>query len=418
MSSYKNLAKPKIINLPIGTLKKDILVEDSKLSQPIVSEDGTWLPANNVYSISSYPELYSLLGPIGASHFVPVALTVDTSSFFQAMTYGNGLYVYGGRASIDYKFLGTSTDGMTWTEGTPSPGGITNGITAMTYGNGRYLAAADNALITSTNGTTWASANTGNTQVLIYALTYGNGLYVFGGRDGSLRTSTNATTWTLRTSGTTSSIYSLIYGNGRYMYGTVGDTANASFTIGTSTDGITWTTTTIKQYYLLGYANLTYGNGLYVVGTYGMLQTSTNGSSWSNPIFYDSIFAEKSNTSFSYAGQITVAYGDGYYLVNSDVPFTTNFNSVLVTPDFTNWNVLIPQDMDSAGVFYGNGKFFHFGGRLTYSNTANVINATFNYAKYNHNLSTEFYIPEIRGELRFSNTSISNQNIVTYVKAK
>jgi hypothetical protein len=104
------------------------------------------------------------------------------------------------------------------------------------------LAGANNAynacyISTSTNGTTWNSANDiyiGGPEHL-YAIQFANGLFVVGGTLGSVWSSTNGTTWTYRQSNFgLNAINKIAFGNGIFM------AVGANGTIGVSTDGATW----------------------------------------------------------------------------------------------------------------------------------------------------------------------------------
>jgi len=158
-----------------------------------------------------------------------ITWTVRTSGVgdenIRSMIYADGLFVLGANDGR----ISTSTDGITWTARTS---GTNQNILALTYGNGLYVYGG-NSLATSTDAITWTLRSTG-IGVVINALTYGNGLYVCAGNLGRIRTSTDAITWTAVTSGTTGSILALDYINDLYIYG------EQNLNIGISKNTIDW----------------------------------------------------------------------------------------------------------------------------------------------------------------------------------
>ena len=138
--------------------------------------------ADNPYLLAFWrwwPELYKKLGIIGGYNWT--TRTSGTTSIIYSLTYGNGIYVYGGWGGV----LATSTDGTTWTA---QASGSSTYIFALTYGNGLFVyVGSTGASGTSTNAITWTSL-TAPTSNALNAVTYGNGLYVYGGY-GALATS-------------------------------------------------------------------------------------------------------------------------------------------------------------------------------------------------------------------------------------
>jgi hypothetical protein len=136
-------------------------------NEVIANTQGKFVRAGGFYNQADYPELYARIGAIGANAYFAIRTSGTTSEIY-ALTYGNGIYVYGGSNGP----LSTSTDGITWT-----------------------------------------SRTSAHVNSDIRSLTYGNGIYVYGDSSGRLATSTDGITWTSRTSQTTFALYSLIYGN-------------------------------------------------------------------------------------------------------------------------------------------------------------------------------------------------------------
>jgi len=225
-----------------------------------------WLLCDgSVVTQTAYSDLFSVLGAQANNEDNWVVRTSGTTSSLYALTYGNGLYIYGGHAGA----LATSTNAITWTARTS---GSTLSINTLAYGNGVYIYGADNpvGLGRSTDGISWSSTALGFN---IFASIYANGIFVTAGNSSSLYTSTDAITWTPRNPGAVNTINALTYGNGLFVYGGVGGA------LATSTNAITWTARTSGT--ASGISSLTYGNGLFVYGGGGgVLATSTNGITW------------------------------------------------------------------------------------------------------------------------------------------
>ena len=69
------------------------------------------------------------------------------------------------------KNITTSSDGITWT---PSTWYNSNGNSGITYGNGLYLASADENYGVSSDGTNWTYYSTGSTAISLESVVYGN----------------------------------------------------------------------------------------------------------------------------------------------------------------------------------------------------------------------------------------------------
>ena len=262
------------------------------------------------------------------------ATTNAGSADIKALTYGNGLYVYGGQSGI----LGTSTDALTWTLRTS---GATNDIRSLLYNDGLYVYAGGGGttatLATSTDAITWTQRTT-NLNSAIEELTYGNGLYVAVGDSGALATSTDCITWVTRTSGTATNIKTITYGNGRYVY------AGDNGILGTSTDGITWSSKSSGT--LSNINSIIYSEGFFVFGADGgLIGLSYNIDEW---------FTIFSNTTSNITA---IFYGSGKYLYG-----TSNNGSLKYSPGFT-YNTetefilpvsVVPMDSISYPYFKGD----------------------------------------------------------------
>jgi hypothetical protein len=140
-----------------------------------------------------------------------------------AISYGNGIYVAVGPGRIH-----TSTDGVLWTERFSDPSILLYGTA---FGNGTFIAVGS-TILTSADGIHWTPSN----APMNYGISaiYANGIFVVGGERGSILTSPDGIIWTARNSGTYYGIRGIAFGDGIFV--AVGD----SGTILTSSDGINW----------------------------------------------------------------------------------------------------------------------------------------------------------------------------------
>lgn len=164
------------------------------------------------------------------------------TEYWRGVAYGNGKFVAvqsgGGLATVS-----TSTDGETWT----TPIKVGSGLMWMgiAFGNGIFIAIADgHYFTTSTDGITWTNPKRiSNAERGYDFITFGNGKFVVAeGYRGNTQTTTDGETWT--TPNTSAGIHSwqdIAAGNGKFIL------VGRSGYIATSTDGITWAPTQIKD---------------------------------------------------------------------------------------------------------------------------------------------------------------------------
>jgi hypothetical protein len=165
-----------------------------------------------------------------------------------SVTYGNGHFVAAGSigngfTTLFYYNILTSSDGATWI----NKNGYGFIINRMIYVNntsagqtGQFFAFAfgigpGDSMMTSLNGTTWTTRNSGLQHSYIQSMTYGNGRYVAMGYQSPdscclgqtemIFYSTDATTWTIKNLGTNVDPNSVTFGNGLFVAvgGSVGD---------------------------------------------------------------------------------------------------------------------------------------------------------------------------------------------------
>jgi hypothetical protein len=161
--------------------------------------------------------------------FVWTSRTAASNDTWNAITYGNGLFV---AVAISYSVGGgimTSPDGITWTLRVGvGPGGFTG----VTYGNGTYVATktgSPGTMVTSYDGITWDDQTTGISSLTVY---FANGLFTTG-----KHYSTDGSTWVAASA--PNFAVKITYGNGYFM--AVTDTEIKYLY---SIDGITWTADT------------------------------------------------------------------------------------------------------------------------------------------------------------------------------
>jgi len=137
---------------------------------------------------------------------------------FSAVAYGNGQFV----AAAESGGIATSTNGMDWVGHD-----LGNGpFRSVAYGEGRFVAVRTGGsccptlfrfISTSPDGITW----TENPQSFPYdngsRVTYGNGLFVMIGSSPTLLASPDGVNWSSRWPGATNQLWGIVYGNGRFV---------------------------------------------------------------------------------------------------------------------------------------------------------------------------------------------------------
>ena len=199
----------------------------------------------------------------------------SAGSFFplEYVAFGNGLFVAVGYATVGVtptSFIRTSPDGITWTVRTPSEA---MWFQAISYGNGLFVAVArfgTNRIMTSPDGITWTSRTTAINPTFT-GVAYGNGIWVAvsdGSPGGTTFTSYDGLNWDEQATA---------FGANTIHF------AAGKFTIGNyySVDGFTWISNSIA----FSPESITYGNGYYVgvndSGT-NRIVYSTNAINWTD----------------------------------------------------------------------------------------------------------------------------------------
>jgi predicted RecA/RadA family phage recombinase len=311
------------------------------------------------------------------------------------VTYGNGMYVAVADDGIINSVM-SSPNGINWTIRAAA---AANSWKAVTYGNGLFVAVADtgigNRVMTSPNGINW-TIRVSAADKLWTSVTYGNGLFVAVSQTApsdQVMTSPDGINWTSRTVANNSRWMSVTYGNGLFVAVCWDDYAGQ---IMTSPDGITWTTRTSpvdNRWWAV-----TYGNGMFVAtsvtGIGNRVMTSPDGINWTPRI--SAVDNEWES----------VTYGNGLF-----VAVATGFgvgNRVMTSPNGINWTIRVSAaDNAWMSVTYGNGLFV----AVSRTGVGNRV-MTMSIANYNDLIQTEdilgavTQIGDVAGELNY--TAVQN----------
>ena len=214
---------------------------------------GSW--SNVIYGNGSFTMLNFHNGKVATSKDGTIWTIGDTYSleYWRGLAYGNGIYVAVGPK---YGIMMTSSDGKTWTKRTVG----SETWVGIAYGNGIFIAIANGSYFTtSTDGITWTNPKRiSNAERGYDFITFGNGKFVVADwYDGNTQTTTDGETWT--TPNTSAGSYGwrdMAAGNGKFIL--VGNGGS----IATSTDGITWAPTQIKDEAGSPFTLILYGVGV------------------------------------------------------------------------------------------------------------------------------------------------------------
>ena len=310
-----------------------------------------------------------LVGPDKVFHFLD----------WDALTYAGGRFFAMGNAQLAHF---TSADDWTYVnlhdisaDVDYSPG------YKIAHGNGIYVAAGAEFLLTSTNGTSWTKRENPFSNPSEYptwfqgGVAYGNGVFVLIGEyrhDPSgendpdleepfvqLATSTNGIDWTVRDAGMLESsfdYYPLKYLGGKFFaYGYDKDNSD-NISLLYSTDGINWSPANTDALNYSWFEDIAYdGSKFIMVG--GELAVSTDGITWT-PI-------NDSNIPVTYYAFDCIAYGSGRFVAVA-YEGTYGDRMLLFSTDGETWTQWIDDNFSSAinnngpgpvSIAYGNGKF-------------------------------------------------------------
>jgi hypothetical protein len=273
--------------------------------------------------------------------YPPWPPNTGTGGPLTAVTYGNGIFVAVGWVffinPLESSIL-TSPDGITWTY---RHSGTVSVLRAVTYGNGTFVAVGDDGtIVTSPDGGTWTQRTVQATLPIgeFRAVVYGNGMFIAYGDYGATFTSPDGITWTERAFMTSVDHLGVAYGNGIFV--------SVGGAIFSSPDGVAWI-----QRYLDGntFYGVAYVNGMFVaVGTNGAIVTSTDGVRW---------IKRNSGADYCFSG---VAFGNGFFVVVGDTSSPVGYyGAVFTSTDGVVWTKREPGTYEDTfvSVAFGNGTF-------------------------------------------------------------
>jgi bifunctional DNase/RNase len=248
---------------------------------------------------------------------------------FSALTHGNGIWV---AASGDTIF--TSTDSTHWSSSRPFPDVQVRGLAFD--GNQFVAVGAAGLILTSPDAVNWTRHNAPITHTL-WAVAAGDGELIAVGSSGTILGSTNGMDWTTRMSGVGDELRGVCYSHGRFV------AVGCRQTILTSKDGHRWTRTGSRH--SVGLKAVAAGSDGFVAAGCGVILTSPDGRSWSR-----TSIGSKADSVYS------VAWGEGRWMAvgKSGLIFTSD--------DGRTWN---PLDLGTTAnlhsVHYAQDRFIAVG---------------------------------------------------------
>lgn len=329
----------------------------------------TSLSQFNLVNYSGNNTLYNRIAYAGSQFIVTApntnyhATSTDslTWTFRTAVaTHGSRLLHNGSRyvSCGDYATTVSSTDGITWTQGS-----ALDTISYAWVSNTTFFATgSNNTLMSSTDGITWAFVSGYGTYVAgkpfskstTNGSVYANVKY----NTAIAQTSPDGLTWTERTLPSTANWIDVAYGNGVFTAIAYNDSKAA-----TSTDGITWAARTLPA--TLNWQAITYGNSTFVAIATGSSSaaTSTDGITWTAGVL-------PTNTTW-----VDIIFHNGYFVaVSTSTACAISTNGIIWVPTTSSYGM---SELASNGTTQLVGA---------------PTGATQQYAVYSTGLSTAFGI--------------------------
>lgn len=295
-------------------------------------------------------------------------LTVTNVRYLNNLFLAYGSYDIVSPATAGVSLLVTSTNGITWTQRTVSPGLGANALVySVAYGNNYYVLSNAQTTYYSTDAITWLDVSG---AAAMRETVYGSAAGFIGqtSSTGNYWKSTDGVTWS---SGTISGMggstnRSIVYNSGTYYLGTTWQTGTTNTNLWTSTDLVTFTPqSSAPPKGLNYYTSLKKTNGYYFA--YGDMSDNQ----WTNLIFSYSTDAitwtdvtptMESGTTNLYQ----LAYGNGTYAIFANTGYYSTSTDLTTWTTRTAWHTDFPR----GNVLYADSKF------IAYSNSGVIKTST------------------------------------------
>lgn len=328
---------PYKLDLDVSTTSTSIVVTDAQ-SGLLVDDDELIVDDGGDMKIVQAGSVVETTVDDSSSPFALYNLPANGT--YTTIAYGNGIYVIA-KANTTNVLAATSTDGITWTDRALPISN--NSFNKVYFANGYFYIGVPQGGLTSgftyrsIDGITWTD-NSSGTVGCAGGVAYNGAIFVLIAKTGNAYTSTNGTTWALSASSLGNPVNnddatgSCLISVGTTFYYLTGGTVR------TSTDGITWTSTTLPAGAATK-ASITYGNGIWIIGTQnGGQYRSTNGTSWTY-------------ISNAVGNAYGAAYGNGIFMLSQNGTPSTS-------PDGLTWTNQSIVMSGANGLLFANGLFF------------------------------------------------------------
>jgi hypothetical protein len=168
------------------------------------------------------------------------SFATNSPNDYQGVAYGNGVFVVVGNGGHKIR---TSNDGMTW--GQPIHGG--NELYDVIYGKGRFVAVGE-AILTSTDGTTWTRARRIS---LAKTIAHGNDRFVIPGENDRIWRSRSGVNWTNTLVDLPGTFTDIVFNGTEFVAFAESPEAIYMFS---SPDGINWSPAAVPSFLVNGLA--------------------------------------------------------------------------------------------------------------------------------------------------------------------
>jgi len=269
-------------------------------------------------------------------------MAVVGTNMWTSIIYGNGKYVAAGTGG----YVTTSTDGINWTTPTKLNFKPVNDITALAYGNGKFVIITNGMYTISYDGITWSTPIQFNSSmgvdsvIRVNQLTYGNNRFVYHDKAGTITIFDD----NLNVLATPDDKFPfpVKYQDGLFRTLAAGSSDN-TFVVKTSHDCIDWETVSPEfttKSYVSYIRDFTYANNSYVI-TYDadiIVVTGTSCNTHTMP----SVISGYSNHT------LKIVYCNGRFVCLTEVCKYVSLYYLLTSIDGANWSVLTELKTDSG----------------------------------------------------------------------